>query len=90
MKRNYEYHGYQIEVSVEASSASARLGVGSRQPGFVTVVRVLRAGAPVSQFAPLRLSDADGQLFRNDVDALKGGYAAGRRLIDDVSAESDT
>ena len=84
MKRVYIYHAVQIEVSVEIDTSGERSVTSRYGSGYVAVERITRAGLPASPFAPLRLGAADRRPFLNEVDALLGGYSAGRRMIDDL------
>ncbi|MGF6408677.1 hypothetical protein [Paraburkholderia sp. MM5482-R1] len=84
MKRIYNYLGFEVEVSAEAHPGLADTGQSHDGLGYVAVVTITKAGQPVSCFTSLRLGEADGHLFRNEVDAVMGGFSAGRRLIEDL------
>jgi hypothetical protein len=84
MKRIYDYLGYEVEVSVEAHPGPADTGQSRYGLGYVAIVTITKAGQPVSCFTPLRLGEEDGRPFRNEPDALMGGFSAGRCLIDDL------
>lgn len=85
MKRIYDYLGFDIEVGVEAHLGPADPGKSRDGLGYLAIVTITKAGQPVSCFTPLRLGEADGRPFRNEADAVMGGFSAGRRLIDDLS-----
>jgi len=84
MQRNYEYHGFEVEVSVETSHCATDNRRAASRVGYVCVVRIRRAGSPVSAFAPLRLAQVCGRPFSSEADALMSGFSAGCRLIDDL------
>ncbi|BFG80087.1 hypothetical protein PTKU46_81210 [Paraburkholderia terrae] len=84
MKRIYDYLGFEVEVSVEARTGPADTGQSRYGLGYVAIVTIRNAGQPVSCFTPMRLGEAGGRPFRNEPDALMGGFTAGRRLIDDL------
>jgi hypothetical protein len=84
MSHTYHYQGFDIEVAVETDytwkpgrSAMARMG-------YAVVVRISRAGSAVAIFSPLRFGDSPGKPFFSEVDALMGGYSAGRRIVEDL------
>jgi len=84
MMRIYEHRGLTVEVTVESDFVlrpSARKAVRSR---YVAIVNVLRAGHAIATFSPLRFSNAGARPFDTEVDALMGGYSAGRRIVDDM------
>ncbi|MBP0592999.1 hypothetical protein J8I87_25420 [Paraburkholderia sp. LEh10] len=84
MKRVYDYLGFEVEVSVEAHHGQSDTGQSRYGLGYLAIVTITKAGQPVSCFAPLRLGETVGHPFRNQADALMGGFSAGRRLIDDL------
>lgn len=82
MNRTYEYRGYTVDVGVEADCDDPAGGAVLARRRYVAVVRIVEsAGAPI-RIAPLKLGEAGGRAFTSEVDALMGGYTAGRRLID--------
>lgn len=82
--RTYHYHGFDIEVAVE-TDFSWKAGPGaSTSVGFVAVVNISKAGAPVTVFSALRFGESPGKAFLSEADALMGGYSAGRRIVDDL------
>jgi hypothetical protein len=48
--------------------------------GFVAAVRIIKAGASVAVFSPLRFGESQGKPFLSEADAL----SAGRRIVDDL------
>ncbi|CAE6843924.1 hypothetical protein R75461_07158 [Paraburkholderia nemoris] len=80
MNRTYRYHGFDVEVAVEAD-LSWRVG---RSGGHVAVVRICKAGGALAVFSPLRFGESQGKPFFSKTDALMGGYSAGRRIVDDL------
>jgi hypothetical protein len=88
--RTYEYHGCTIVVAVESDSGWRLVGGAAAPMGYVTIVRICKAGAAVAVFSPLRFGEAGGRPFATEADALMGGYSAARRIVDDLcSGESD-
>ncbi|MEZ0601962.1 hypothetical protein ACAX43_07385 [Paraburkholderia sp. IW21] len=85
MSRTYHYHGFDIEVAVETdfSWKGAERDV-HRGVGYVAIVRILKAGAAVAVFSPLRFAESLGKPFTSEAEALMGGYSAGRRIVDDL------
>lgn len=84
MSRTYYYREFDIEVAVETdfswkAGASAKTSVG-----FVSVVRISKAGASVGVFSPIRFGESPGKSFTSEADALMAGYGAGRRIVDDL------
>jgi hypothetical protein len=53
MSRTYHYHGFDIEVAVEADFSWKAGPKGTTSVGFVAVVRISKAGASVAVFSPL-------------------------------------
>jgi hypothetical protein len=84
MNRTYHYHGFDVEVAVEADSnwQAGRSALSSA--GYVAVVRICKAGAALAVFSPLRFGESQGKPFLSEADALMGGYSAGRRIVDDL------
>ncbi len=80
MNRTYRYHGFDVEVAVEAD-LSWRVG---RSGGHVAVARICKAGGALAVFSPLRFGESQGKPFFSKTDALMGGYSAGRRIVDDL------
>lgn len=84
MHRTYQYQGFSIEVDVE-TNVNQQTAVGlDACVGYVAMVRILRPDLPVAVFSALRFGDMRGRLFSTEVDALKGGFGAGQRLVDDL------
>jgi hypothetical protein len=52
--------------------------------GYVVILRISNAGAAVAVFSPLHFGESQGKAFFSEVDALMGGYSAGRRMVDDL------
>jgi hypothetical protein len=84
MSRTYHYHGFDIEVAVEADFSWKAEPSATTRVGFVAVVRITKAGASIAVFSPLRFGESLGRPFLSEADALMGGYSAGRRLVDDL------
>ena len=83
MNRTYHYHGFEVEVAVEADfSWLGRSALSSA--GYVAVVRICKEGAALAVFSPLRFGESQGKPFLSEADALMGGYSAGRRIVDDL------
>jgi hypothetical protein len=84
MNRNYHYHGFDVEVAVEADFnwLGGRSALSS--VGYVAVVRICKEGAALAVFSPLRFGESPGKPFLSEADALMGGYSAGRRIVDDL------
>lgn len=84
MMRRYEYEGFALEVTVESDIS---LGLNKQtppRPGYVAVVRIFRAGQAVAVFSPLRFGETGGRPFATEADAIKGGYAAARKIVEDL------
>ncbi len=84
MMRTYQHRGLIIDVAVESDFVlrpCERQAVRSRH---VAIVTLYRNGHAIAIFSPLRFSNAGAQPFDTEVDALMGGYSAGRRIIDDM------
>lgn len=84
MQRDYDYKGYSIRVVTETVHASALGKVMMEDRGYLTVVEIYRPRGLIPCFPQLRLADHDDRRFATEVDALMGGYSAGRRVVDDV------
>jgi hypothetical protein len=85
MYRSYEYHGFTVEVSVDAGVV--RIGAGMQTPaagGFVAVVTISRKGNAMAVFSPLRFGDTRSSPFATEIDALMGGFSAGRKIVDEL------
>ncbi|MEM5328821.1 hypothetical protein VSR34_19810 [Paraburkholderia sp. JHI2823] len=84
MYRSYEYGGFTLEVSVDVDAV--RIGpVREAQavPVYVAVVRISRDGHAMAIFSPLSFGVPRGSPFSSEIDALMGGYSAGRKIVDD-------
>jgi hypothetical protein len=84
MERAYPYKGYHIRICVEAFTEPALRGVVSHEVDFVSVVKIFNMGASLPLFPPLRLTHTDGHRLATLSDAILSGFAAGRRLVDDL------
>lgn len=87
MTQTFEYHGFTLVVDVEAGVGWERNTSPSPKTGYVSTVRILRAGVPVALFSPLRFGDAGGRPFATEADALTGGYSAAQKIVDDLFNE---
>lgn len=76
--------GFEVEVSVEAHLGPADTGQSRYGLGYLAIVTITKPGQPVSCFPPLRFGETEDRPFRNEADALMGGFSAGRRLIEDL------
>ncbi|MGF6779329.1 hypothetical protein [Paraburkholderia sp. GAS334] len=84
MNRTYHYQGFDIEVAVETDySWKTGLSATARR-GYAAIVRIRRAASAVAVFSPLRFGEYPGKPYFSEVDALMGGYSAGRRIVDDL------
>jgi hypothetical protein len=84
MSRTYQYHGFDIAVAVETDfSWKGGRGVPATV-GYVAIVTISRTDAAVAIFSPLRFGESPGKPFISEIDALMGGYSAGRRVVDDL------
>lgn len=83
MKCTCDYRSHTIEVTVEIDSGRR---AQDRPPeiGFLVVVRIFRTGLTRSVFSPLRFGEPGGRSFASADDALQGGWAAARRIVDDL------
>jgi hypothetical protein len=89
MTRTWAYHGFTIEVGVEADfNGHGRHGTAPRA-GYEAVVSVIRAGASVAVFSPLRFGDSGGRPFATEADALIGGYSAACKIVDDLFSDEN-
>lgn len=87
MQRNYEYHGYTLDVAVEID-VSLEPGKRPQVPrGYVAVVRIFKEGQALAVFSPLRFGELGGRPFATDTDALMGGYSAARKIVDDLFSQ---
>ncbi|MFM0100311.1 hypothetical protein PQQ87_32285 [Paraburkholderia nemoris] len=84
MNRTYRYHGFDVEVAVEADFSRQVGRSASTSAGYVAVVRISKAGAALAVFSPLRFGESQGKPFFSEADALMGGYSAGQRIVDDL------
>ncbi|CAE6737223.1 hypothetical protein [Paraburkholderia haematera] len=84
MNRTYHYHGFDVEVTVEADFGWQVERSALSSAGYVAVVRICKAGAALAVFSPLRFGETQGRPFLSEADALMGGYSAGRRIVDDL------
>jgi hypothetical protein len=84
MTRTYEYQGFTLEVGVESNFTWQRNASCATRVGFVTTVRIRRAGTALAFFSPLRFGDTGGRPFTTEADALMGGYGAARKIVDDL------
>ena len=84
MNRTYHYHGFDVEVAVEADLSWQVERSALSSAGYVAVVRICKAGAALAVFSPLRFGESQGKPFLSEADALMGGYSAGRRIVDDL------
>ncbi|WP_260335230.1 hypothetical protein [Paraburkholderia sp. MM5384-R2] len=88
MMRTYEYHGFTIEVTVEADFTLRPAERAAVRTRYAAVVHIYQAGAAVATFSPLRFDIAGGRAFDTEADALMGGYSAARRIVDDLFARA--
>ncbi|APA90162.1 hypothetical protein BJG93_30950 (plasmid) [Paraburkholderia sprentiae WSM5005] len=86
--RTYEYHGFTIEVTVEADFTLRPAERAAVHPHYAAVVRVYQAGNAIATFSPLRFDIAGGRPFDTEADALMAGYSAARRIVDDLFARA--
>lgn len=86
MQRTYEYRGFVVDVSVEAEFAPPSAGYPAAPAGYVALVTIHRSGDEIAAAPPLRLGDDTGRPFATEIAALSGGYAAARKLVDDLSS----
>ncbi|MFX1676495.1 hypothetical protein PWR63_30300 [Paraburkholderia sp. A2WS-5] len=85
MYRSYEYHGFTVEVSVDVDVIRIGASVETRAaPGYVPVVTISREGKAMAAFSPLRFSGTCCNPFATEIDALMGGFSAGRQIVDDL------
>ncbi len=86
MKRIYEYRGYSVDVTVEAGFHGFTGRPVAARGGYVVAVTLTTTADAAPPLPPLRLGEAGGHPFTTEVDALMGGYSAGRRAIDEALA----
>ena len=84
MERAYPYKGYYIRICIEACTEPVVKGVVSPDVCFVSVVKILRIGESIPVLPPLRLGETGNQRLETLADAILGGFAAGRRLVDEL------
>ena len=84
MMRRYEYEGFALEVTVESDFKVRLKGQAPTRPGYVAVVRIFRENQAVAVFSPLRFGEIGGRPFATEADAIMGGYAAARKIVDDL------
>ncbi|SAL62992.1 hypothetical protein AWB68_03351 [Caballeronia choica] len=89
MKRTYPYHGFEVEVGVEAGFHWQK-GASMSSYGYIAIVRIVKTGATLAHFTPLRLGESGGHSFSTEGAAIMGGYSAGRRLVDDLLRAEST
>nr|WKF55668.1 hypothetical protein HUO10_000112 [Paraburkholderia busanensis] len=87
MTHTYEYQGFTLVVDVEVDPGWIRESTVAHNAGFVSTVRILRAGTAVALFSPLRFGDTGGRPFETDADALTGGCTAAQRIVDDLFSQ---
>ena len=87
MNRIYEYRGYAIRVGVEANGTVPLERSEFKHSRYAAVVSIASNDNPAAPLHALRIDDAAGLPFSSDIDALMGGYSAGRRLIDEQLAD---
>ncbi|WP_413195038.1 hypothetical protein [Pararobbsia alpina] len=88
MNRSYEYRGYAISVSVEADFSWSPRNAHSVPIEYVSIVAIREADRSALVLPPLRLGDSGGKAFGTEAEAMMTGYAAARRIIDDLFATS--
>ncbi|SOE69025.1 hypothetical protein SAMN05414139_03449 [Burkholderia sp. D7] len=84
MNRAYQYQEFDIAVAVETSFSWKDASAWPASAGYVAIVTISRIGATVAIFSPLRFGESHGEPFISEIDALMGGYSAGRRVVDDL------
>jgi len=85
MYRSYEYNGFTLEVSVDVDAV--RIGPvreAQAAPAYVAAVSISRDGRAMAIFSPLSFGAPRGTPFAMEIDALMGGYSAGRKIVDDL------
>ncbi|NPT48006.1 hypothetical protein GNZ12_43330 [Paraburkholderia sp. 1N] len=87
MTQTFEYQGFTIVVDVEADFGWERIASLTQGTGFVSTVRILRAGTALALFSPLRFGDDGGRPFATEADALIGGYSAAQKIVDDLFSQ---
>jgi hypothetical protein len=89
MIRTYEHHGFTVEVSITADFAFQPTGRQPARSRYAAIVSVSRSGQVVATFSPLRFDVSGGRPFDTEVDALMGGYSAGRRIVENLFERTD-
>ena len=87
MTQTFEYQGFTLVVNVETEPRRERTAALEWQVGFVSTIRILRAGTAVALFSPLRFGDDGGRPFATEAEALTGGHIAARKIVDDLFSE---
>ena len=85
MSRAYQYHGFDIEVLVEADFCLKPGRTVSEDVRYAAIVKICVAGIPISS---TRMERGHGAQFSGEADALMGGYSAGQRIIDNLLCRS--
>ena len=88
MNRTYDYRGYAISVSVEADFSWTPRKARSDQIEYVSIVGISKADSSAPVLPVLRLGDSGGKAFGTEAEAMMTGYAAARRIVDDLFATS--
>jgi hypothetical protein len=83
MNRTY-YHGFDVEVTVEADFSWQAGRSALSRVGYVAAVRICKAGASLAVFSPLRFGESQGKPFFSEADPLMFGCSAGQRIVDDL------
>ncbi|MCP3725568.1 hypothetical protein M3I53_20975 [Paraburkholderia sp. CNPSo 3272] len=85
MYRSYEYNGFTLDVAVDVDvvriEPSQKAQAAAR---YVAVVEIFKEGKAMAVFSPLRFGDIHGYPFTTEIDALMGGFSAGRKIVDDL------
>lgn len=84
MRREYNYKGYEIQVSTESISAPALRTWRLSDSGYVALVSIYKSTDSSEPMSQVRLMGLDGRWLVTEVDALMRGYSAGRRIVDDT------
>lgn len=89
MHRTYQHRGYSIFVSVEADFSWRPTGTLGRRVEYIAVIDITHPASRKALTSQLRLGDFSGKAFASEADALLGGCAAARRMIDDLFIATD-
>jgi hypothetical protein len=84
MNHTYQYQGFDIAVAVETDLSRKDASGVSASVGYVAIVTISRIGTAGTVFSPLRFGESQGKPFTSENDALRSGYSAGRRVVDDL------